>query len=171
MAQVKGKFIILAFNLMTLYPKAQEDANSYFNENIGKNVRELDLEGWYDTKHFNYIMELYAKNSKTGSMAIVTLGKNVYPTIKRTFGLPEHLKTPVDFLRYEAEGFMLNHKGTDVKPREFLKVSDSEIIVRAVAPGYNEKLYEGVFLGILNMIGVTTGKVENIGNSTFKITW
>jgi hypothetical protein len=43
--------------------------------------------------------------------------------------------------------------------------------MKAVAPGYNEKLYEGVFLGILEMIGIKTGKVENLGDSVLKITW
>lgn len=171
MAEVKGKFISLSVNLMSLYPEAQKQANEYLKEKTGKDAKGLDLEGWYDTKDYDYLMNLYASVSRTGIKALVTLGKNVYPTIKRTVGLPEHLKTPLDFIKFEADGFLMNHRGLDVLPRKFIKVAEGEVIMKAVAPGYNEKLYEGVFLGILEMIGIKTGKVENLGDSVLKITW
>ena len=55
---------------------------------------------------------------------------------------------------------------------------DGHVIVQAPAPGYNSKLYEGVYLGILEMCGVKTGKViqtqsQENGDPTseFDITW
>ncbi len=171
MAEVKGKFIMLACSLMGAYPEAQAQANEYLKKVTNKGRTELEEEGWYDTKIFDEVMELYAKASLSGYRAIVTLGRKVYPTIKKTAGIPENIKTPLDFIKFEAEGFLLNHKGSDVIPRKIIKAVDKEVIVQAPAPGYNEILYEGVFLGILEMCGVTTGKVENIGKSTFKITW
>ena len=171
MAKVKGKFISLACSLMSMYPEEQIKADEYLKKETNLGWIELDPEGWYETKIFNEVMELYAKSSLTGSNAIITLGKKVYPTIKRTAGIPDNIKTPSDFIKYEAEGFLLNHQGDDVIPRKILKEADKEIVVQAPAPGYNELLYQGVFLGILEMCGITTGKVENTGNSTFKITW
>jgi hypothetical protein len=171
MAEVKGKFITLGCSLMTVYPEAQTKANNYLKKETGRGWNELEQEGWYDTKIFNEVMELYAKSSLTGIKAIVTLGRKVYPTIKKSVGIPDNIKTPLDFIKFEAKGFLLNHKGDDVIPRKIIKSIDKEVIVQAPAPGYNEKLYEGVFLGILEMCGITTGKVENIGKSTFKITW
>jgi hypothetical protein len=171
MAKVKGKFITLACSLMAAYHDAQTEANEYLKKMTGKGWTELEQEGWYDTKIFNEVMELYAKSSLSGSNAIVTLGRKVYPTIKKTAGIPEHIKTPLDFIKFEAEGFLLNHDGDDVIPRKILKAFDKEVVVQAPAPGYNEKLYEGVFLGILEMCKISTGQVENIGKSTFKITW
>lgn len=81
----------------------------------------------------------------------------VYPTIKRTAGLPPSLKTPLDFLKFEAEGLLANHRGADVRPRKFMKAVDREVVVDAPAPDERSKLYEGVFLGILEITGVKTG--------------
>ncbi len=118
-------------------------------------------------------METYARVSPLKDKAIVTLGRMVYPTIQKTAGLPSHLKSPLDYLLYEADGFLANHRGEDAIPRKFVKKEDRNIVVHAPAPGYNPKLYEGVFLGILEMNDVKTGKVElcNSGKCEFKITW
>lgn len=159
MAEVKGKFITLAGNLMTLYEKYQQIADEKLYKNIGKHFNQLDPEGWYDTKYFNTFMEEYAKGSPTGEFAIVTLGRNIYPTIKKTAGLPPDIKTPLDLIIFEAKGFELAHRGADVKPRKFIKKRDGHVIVQAPAPGYSQKLYEGVFRGILEMYDIKTGKV------------
>ncbi|MBI4976585.1 MAG: hypothetical protein HZC28_03840 [Spirochaetes bacterium] len=171
MAEVKGKFITLGCHLMSAYPAAQAGANDYLKKETGTEWNGLEQEGWYNTRIFNTVMELYAKSSIAGESAIVTLGRKVYPTIKKTVGIPEHIKTPLDFIHYEAEGFLQNHRGDDVVPRKIIKDVDREVIVHAPAPGYNVRLYEGVFIGILEMCGIKSGKVENIGNSTFAITW
>lgn len=171
MAEVKGKFISLACSLMASYPEAQNKANAYLKKETGKGWTELEPEGYYDTKLFNEVMEIYAEASMSGLNAIVTLGRRVYPTIKKSVGIPENIKTPLDFIKYEAEGFLQNHRGNDVVPRKIIKAVDKEVVIQAPAPGYNEKLYEGVYFGILEMCGINTSKVENIGNSTFKITW
>lgn len=178
MADVKGKFITLAGSLMALYPEGLKKANQELHAKTGKNWNGLDPEGWYSTKLFNLFMEAYAESSPTKTAAIVTIGRNVYPLIKKTVGLPQHLNTPLDFIKFEAEGFLMNHKGSDVIPRKFIKEEEKDIIVQAPAPGYNSRLYEGVYLGILEMCGIKSGKVEQIksiknGDKTdeFHITW
>lgn len=178
MAQVKGKFIQLAGYLMALYKDAQQKADDFLKSKVGKSFNELDPEGFYDAKIFDVFMKEYAKASPTNDKAIVTLGKKVYPTIQKTSGLPDALKTPLDYILFEAEGFLLNHKGADVTPRKFLKKEEKNVIIEAKAPGYDCKLYEGVFLGILEMCGVKTGKVSQVkciknGDHTceFHITW
>lgn len=178
MADVKGKFISLSVALMGLYKDGQTEANNLVKARTGLSASQLDPEGWYNTTIFNDVMETYAKHSVTGDRAIVTLGRNVYPTIKKTAGLPPHLKTPLDFLKFEAEGFMLNHRGADVTPRKFVRAVERDILVQAPAPGYNALLYVGVYLGILEMTGVSTGEVVQTksmrkGDATdeFHITW
>ena len=55
-----------------------------------------------------------------------------------------------------------------------LKISgekENEVTMYAPAPGYDENLYIGVWLGILEMIGITSGKVEELGDHTYKIIW
>lgn len=167
MADVKGKFITLAASLMSLYPKSREKADQELFQKTGNHWNELDPEGWYNTKLFNSFMEKYAEGSVTGEKAIVTLGRNVYPLIKRTAGLPPEIKTPLDLLLYEATGFSLNHRGRDVRPRRFIKKEEGHVIVRAPAPGYNQKLFDGVYLGILEMFGVRKGKVKMTKGSPF----
>jgi len=167
MAEVKGKFISLAGSLMSFYKEPLKKADDELFRIVGKHWNELDPEGWYDTKLFNSFMENYASGSPSGEKAIITLGTMVYPTIQQTVGLPPDLETPLDFIIFEAKGFELNHRGSDVKPRKFIKKEDKHVIVQAPAPGYNQKLYEGVFLGILNMCGIKNGKVEMTKGAPF----
>ena len=178
MAEVKGKFITMTGNLMSSYPRKLEAANAVLLARTGKSWNELDPEGWYDTSLFSLFIEAYAENLPSRDEAIVTLGKKVYPTIKRTVGLPPYLKTPLDFITYEAEGFLANHRGAGVVPREFVRIAEKHVIVRAKAPGYSAKLYEGVYLGILMMCGVAQAKVAQTksterGDATdeFDIRW
>ena len=91
---------------------------------------------------------------------------------------PEYELTPSDLLKFEGEGFLQNHSGPGVKPRTFIKAVDGEVIVQAPAPGYPSTFFEGVFLGILEMCGVTTGKVVQVQSeekgdpfTEFHITW
>lgn len=160
MAEVKGKFITLAGNLMKLYKNALDFCDNILYEKIGLHYNELDPEGWYDTKIFNGFMVNYAKASLAKDKAIITLGRKVYPTIEKTVGIPPNIQTPLDLIIYEAQGFLLNHRGADVVPRKFLKKEDGHVIVQAPAPGYSQKLYEGVYLGILEMYDIKNGNVE-----------
>ena len=178
MAKIKGKFITLTGSLMSLYPDSRDVADKQLFAKTGKHWNELDPEGWYDTSLMDQFMKTYAKASPTGERAIVNLGRQVYPTIKKSSGLPPNLKTPLEFLKFEADGFMANHNGTDVKPRKFIAAQERNVVVQAPAPGYDSKLFEGVYLGILEMCGVPSGKVEQTKSqekgdptSEFKITW
>ena len=75
---------------------------------------------------------------------------------------------------FEAKGFELNHQGADVIPRKFIKIEEGYVIVQAPAPGYSQKLYEGVFLGILQMFWIKTGKVVMTKGAPlfeYEITW
>lgn len=178
MAEVKGKFITMTGSLMAAYPTKLEEANLVLLGRTGKGWNELDPEGWYDTSLFSLFIEAFAESLPSRDDAIVTLGKKVYPTIKRTAGLPAYLKTPLDFITYEAEGFLANHRGAGVVPRDFARIAERHVIVRAPAPGYSAKLYEGVYLGILMMCGVSSAKVTQTksterGDATdeFDIRW
>lgn len=174
MADIKGKFIMIAGSLMKLYPVALKFCDELLFTKIGKHWNELDPEGWYDTKIFNGFMVNYAKASVSGEQALITLGKNIYPTIKKTTGIPPEVKTPLDMLIFSAKGFSDNHRGKDVIPRKFIKLEDRHVIVQAAAPGYSQIFVEGVFLGILEMYGIKTGKVVMTKGEPifeYEITW
>jgi hypothetical protein len=180
MAEVRGKFITLACDLIKTKPEARDAAMNAVARMTGKNPYELDPEGWYDTKVFDAVFQAIEDNTSGihGWASIKVIGQLVYPTIKNTVGLPDHLKTPEDFLKFEADGFLDNHRGPEVKARKFLNVSDGEIIVEASSPGYHCVLIEGVFDGILLMTGVRNSKVKQIkcvrnGDPTcvYSVTW
>ena len=68
----------------------------------------------------------------------------------------------------------MNHQGADVKPRKIMTAEDKNVVIEANSPGYSPVLIEGVFLGILEMCGIKTGRVdykEENGNSIYYITW
>ncbi len=92
--------------------------------------------------------------------AIKVIGRNVYPTIQATGGLPNNIHTPLDFIKFEAQGFLQNHRGDDVKPRKFIKAVPGMVVVEAPSPGYNCQLIDGVFEGILEMCDIRDGKVS-----------
>jgi len=171
MAEVKGKFITLTGILMYDKPDILRQADIYLEEQIGLKHTELSPEEFYDTNIWDEYMRIYANSFTDPVQAVIDLGTRVYPTIKRTAGMPPNLKTPLDYVKFEAEGFLQNHCGDDVIPRKILYEKDNEIIMYAPAPGYNENLYIGVWLGILEMIGVNTGRVERISDHTYRIIW
>ena len=170
MAEVKGKFLTLTAMLAASSPDALKKIDAYIENETGLTHLELDPEEFYDTSIWNGIMDIYGNAHADHKKAIIDLGRRVYPTIKRTAGMPEQLVTPLDFVRFEAEGFLANHS-SDVTPRQIISENENEIVMSAPAPGYDENLYIGVWLGILEMIGITTGQVEELGNHTYRLHW
>lgn len=154
MAQVRGKFITLIGSLMGIYKDAREQANGKLFAATGRNYNELDAEGWYECEYYINFMDEYVKASVSKQKALITLGKQVYPTIKRTVGIPPEIKTPLDCILFEAEGFLFSHKGIDVSPRKFIKKEEGHVIVQAPSVGYPEIFMQGVFEGILDMYEV-----------------
>ena len=170
MAQIRGKFITLTGMLASSSKESIEKIDYYLVEQTGLTHLELDPEEFYETFIWNEVMNIYAQVYPDPKKALIDFGKRVYPTIKRTAGFPAHLKTPKDFILFEAEGFKLNHSA-DVEPRKILEASENSVTMYAPAPGYDESLYIGVWLGILEMNSIFTGTVENVGKSTYKISW
>lgn len=170
MAQVKGKFITLTGMLASTSPEVSRKIDQYLEEQTGLRHLELDPEEFYDTSLWNEVIKIYAHSFADPKQAIIGLGKRIYPTIKRTSGLPEHLKSPKDFMLFEAEGFRANHS-PDVEQRKVVSETENSVTIYAPAPGYEESLFVGVWLGILEMIDLFSGNVEEVAKSTYKISW
>ena len=160
MVQLKGKFVTLTAALMGVYPEARDNADQVLFQATGKHWNELDPEDWYDIDHYQKFLAAYVQASPTGEKAMVTLGRNVYPTIKRTTGLPPHLTTPLDYIKFEAQGYLENHQGVGAEPRKFLKSEEGDVAVQ-IDKVHNCLTMEGVYLGILEMVGAAGGKVEH----------
>lgn len=158
MVQVRGKYITLVGRLMSLYKEALSEADAALHKAIGKHFEEVEPEGWYDKNLIVDFMNSHAKASPSGEKALLTLGRNIYPTIKRTVGLPPEIQTPLDAILFEAEGYLRDHKGDGVIPRKFIQKQDRHVIVQAPS-GYPPYFMEGVFLGILDMFGEIKGMV------------
>lgn len=162
MAEVKGKFITLACSLLETKPEAKTAALTAVKQMTGKEWNELDPEGWYNTNVFEAVFKAIMDHTSPllGWAAIKVIGRGVYPTIQRTVGLPTQLTTPEDFIKFEAEGFLANHRGADVIPRKIIKAEPGMVVMEAPSPGYNCSLIEGVYEGILIMCDIRHGKVK-----------
>jgi hypothetical protein len=180
MAEVKGKFITMACSLLEIKPEAKAEAMEAVKSLTGKQWDQLEPEGWYGTNVFDAIFRITEKHHGPvmGWAAIKIMGRRVFSTKERTVGLPKHLKTPLDWLKWEGNGFMEDHRGADVVPRKFLKTEPGNVVVEAVSPGYNCMLIEGVYEGILEMCGIKKYKVTQArcvkkGDSTceYHIEW
>jgi hypothetical protein len=178
MAEIKGKFILLTANLMSLYEDKLEKADQHLHSKTGKHWNELDPEGWYDTELYRFFISSYVEGSPSKEEAMVTLGKLIYPTIKKTVGFPPGLKTPIDYIEFESNGYTENIRGPQIRPRKFLQKENGNVIVELRMEEQDCKVLEGVYLGILAMAGVPGGKVEQkkcIKNGDpaceFHVTW
>jgi hypothetical protein len=170
MAQVKGKFITLTGMLASSSAEVTQKIDHYLEEHTGLTHLELDPEEFYEVSLWNAVMNIYASTFADPRQAIISLGKRIYPTIKLTMGLPDHLKTPKDFILFEAQGFQMNHS-QDVEPRKIIQETENSVTIYAPAPGYDASLFIGVWLGILEMIGIFSGAVKETGKNTYTITW
>ncbi len=175
MVKVHGKYITFCARLMTLYKDAQKKADEQLFNKIGKHYEELEPEGWYDIELIDLFMNAYKEASPTGRNAMVTMGRKIYPILKRTVGLPD-FKSPLEAFQYESETFLMDHKSDEnsvVIPRKILKSENGQVIIQAPSPGYDILLFKGVYIGILELFGIRTGKVELIDEAQgiFEITW
>ncbi len=161
MAEVKGKYITLACSLLETKPEVKEAAINLVKDRTGLNFMELEPEGWYDTKIMGDIFQTIRDRTAPilANAAIKLIGQRVYPTFENTVGLPKNLKTPLDFIKFEAEGFKIDHHGTDVKPRKIIEAQEGKVLIEATSPGYDCTLIEGVYLGILDMCNVDNKEV------------
>ncbi|MCP1311616.1 hypothetical protein [Paenibacillus tyrfis] len=177
MAEIRGKFITLLCSLMGVYKTQQEEANEFVQLNTGKGFKELEAEGWYDYDIYCELMSRYRSASLSKDRAMVTLGQKIYPTIRSTMGLPESLMDNLlGFLKFNEEVFKASIRGKEVAPMKFLTIEEGEVIIQSLPPSdkYPElhmRLYEGVYLGILELCRVKEKKVEVLDNFTYRITW
>ncbi len=161
MADVKGKYITMACRLLETKPEAKKAALQSVKNLTGKEYNELDQEGWYDGKVLESIFQAIREYSTPiiANAAIKLIGQKIFPSIDQTVGLPKHLKTPLDFIKYDIESFKNDHRGSDVKQRKIIEAQEGKVLMEATSPGYDCTLIEGVFLGILNMCGVKNKEV------------
>ncbi|MBN2168366.1 MAG: hypothetical protein JW738_03910 [Actinobacteria bacterium] len=178
MAEIKGKFIILTASLMGLYKNAVQEADEKLFDSTGKHFDELDPEGWYNIKYYNDFISAYVSASPSGEKAMITLGKKIYPTIKKTVGLPAGLETPLDYVEFELKGYLQNCRGPEVKPRKIISRERNRVVIQTRMTEQPCKLLEGVYLGILTLAGAPEGQVKHSkciskGDDVceFEITW
>ena len=161
MVEVKGKFITLAAGFIRIYPQYFQKADQRIYEATGLHQHELDPEGWYDVRLYTYLMECYVEASPTKERALITLGRAIYPAIKRTVGFPPELTTPMDFVEFEAQAYLDNLRGPGIRPRKITRVSDRHVVVKFRMDEQPCKIGEGVYQGILEIAGYPNGTVEH----------
>jgi len=178
MIETRGKFFTLAGSLMSLYPAQRDKADAVLFNRTGKHWHELDPDGWYDTDIYQVFIDTYCESSVTGERAIYTLGQNYFPTIKKLGGLPDDVDNALDMVIFSTQSFADDHKGPGIRPIRIIKAVDADVILDIPDCGYDCRLGEGVYQGILGMYGIKDGEVEQVkcvkkGDSSceFHITW
>lgn len=180
MADVKGKFITMACTLLETKPQAKEAALQSVKKLTGKEYKELEPDGWYDAKVLESIFQAIREHSNpiAANASIKLIGQKIFPTIEKTVGLPKHLKTPIDFFKFDAQSFKNDHRGSDVKQRRIIEVQEGRVVMEATSPGYDCTLIEGVYLGMLKLCGIINGEVTQTKcvkkgdqDCEFLITW
>jgi hypothetical protein len=180
MAEVKGKLITLATELLVSTPGIRSAAIFSILRTTGKDPRELEPDGWYETKvldEFLKAVEEY-ESPLVAWAAIKVIGQKIYPAIDAALCVSGRLRTPLDCLKFEARSFSDNYRGADVVPRKFIEADDHHIILDAPSPGYNCALTEGILDGVLRMCRTSHYTVKQTkcvqrGDSTcrFAVNW
>ena len=181
MGQIRGKFVDMVINYISSRPDIQEKAKQGVLNLTGHHPSQLEPDGWYDAKVLNSVFETIRANTDriSADIMIQVAGMEIYYVLKETADLPPGLDTALDWIKFEADGFLANHKGPDVVPRKFIKAENGHVIVDAPSPGYDCTFIEGCFMGILRMNKQYDGKVTQTkcvkknGDSTcvFDIRW
>ncbi len=180
MAEIRGKFITLACSFLNTRPQIKQEAEAAVQRLTGTAAAKLDPEEFYDTRVLDSVFQVIsAHEDELGAwVAKKVIGQEVYSTIKWTAGIPEHVTSPLDYVKFEAEGFLANHRGSDVTPRRIVSAENGHVVVEARSPGYDCTWIEGVYEGILRMNNIYDGKVTQTrciknGDATceFDITW
>ena len=178
MQEVRGKFIRLAGGLMSLYPEQRDKADSVLVEKTGKHWDEVNPDEWFEADIYKVFLDAYCESSVTGEKALITLGRNIFPTKKKRGELPDDITSALDLLVYSTESFTDDHRGDGIRPVGIIKASEGEVILDVPDHGYDCRVDEGVYLGILGMFGIDDGEVEQTkckskGDSSceFRITW
>ena len=177
MIEVKGKFITLAGSLMSLYPEQREKADAVLFRRTGKHWNELEPEGFYDTEIYKAFLDAYCGSSVTGEKALITLGMNYFPTIKKLGGIPDDIEDELDLIIFSTRSFAEDHKGPGIRAIKVIKADEGDVILDIPDCGYDCRLGEGVYTGILGMYGkdgiVNQEKCIKNGSPScvFHITW
>ena len=159
MAEIKGKFVTLAGSLMSLYPDARAKADEILFRRTGKHWDELEPEGWYDTDIYKVFLDTYCGSSITGEKALITLGKNYFPTIEKLGGIPSDIGNAMDMIIHSTRSFASDHRGPSIRPIKVVKAEEGDVVLDIPDCGYDCRLGEGVYLGILGMYGIGGGRV------------
>jgi hypothetical protein len=162
MAEVKGKIIIAATDLLRCRPGVRSAAIAAMIRMAGKTPQELEPEGWYDTKVLDVFLRAIedCESPLVAWAGIMAIGQNLYSSIIAESALPQDLMTPLDLFTYEGWLFLANHRGIEVSPRRFIKTEARLIVLEALSPGYHCALTEGIFHGLLRACRVTHGRVK-----------
>ncbi len=178
MPEVRGKFIKLVGALMSLYPAQREKADAVLLERTGKHWDELQPTDWYEADIYRVFLDTYCESSVTGQKALLTLGKNIFPTKKKLGELPDDIGSAIDLLIYSTKSFTDDHRGPGIRPVKIIKANERNVILDIPDHGYDCMVDEGVYLGILGMFDIESGQVEQTrckkkGDSSckFHITW
>jgi hypothetical protein len=178
MIETKGKFLTLAGSLMSLYPEQREKADAILFSRTGKHWNELEPDGWYDTDIYQVFLDTYCRSSVSGDRAVFTLGKNYFPTIKKLGGVPDDINNALDLIIFSTGSFADDHRGPGIRPIKVIKAVEGDVVLDIPDCGYDCRLGEGVYLGILEMFDIKDGKVEQVKcvkngdlSCEFHITW
>ena len=158
MKQVKGAFIGLTVSLMTLYKEQQKEADKVIFDRTGKYAHELEPEQWYDVSVLDECLKRYASASVTGKRAIVTMGKRVFPTLRRMGKVPSDLKTVFEALTYIADDFVNTIRGAGTV--KVLKATEGHFILQVPDSAFSCLVHEGVCLGVLESFRAEKGSVK-----------
>jgi hypothetical protein len=145
---------------MRIYKTELEKADRQLFRDAGKHWHELEPDGWYDARHYRNFINGYVKASPAKENAMITLGKQIYLTVKQMDGFPPGLKTPIDYLEFEAKTYLEAFQGAEISPRKFIKKYPGYVIIQTKMTEQDCKVVEGVYRGIMRLAGVSRGKIQ-----------
>jgi len=142
MTEVAGRFILLADQM------AGGQVKRSARESMDVSVEDIDPDGWYDLDN---TLIAYQKsilsNPVGGRIGLTLLGKQVFPTIKKTTDQLDAFTDPISVFKVMQDFYLMNNRGDDSGAYYTENITETSLNMRenvAHLTDFHAGMWEGV---------------------------
>ena len=145
MREVAGRFILLADQM------AGEQVRRSARASMDIEIEDIDPDGWYDLdttliSYQNSILD----NALGGRLGLIMLGKQVFPTIKKTTDQLDAFNDPISVFKAMPDFYHLNNRGDDLGAYYTENITETSLNMRENVPHLTD-FHTGMWEGIVRM--------------------
>ena len=145
MGEVAGRFILLADQM------AGEQVRRSARESMDISIEDMDPNGWYD---LDSTLIAYQKsildNPMGGRIGLTLLGKQVFPTIKKTTDQLDTFTDPISVFKVIQDFYLMNNRADDLGAYYTENITETSLTMRENVPHLTD-FHAGMWEGVVRM--------------------